>query len=244
MFPAVGQDVLGSAGFKGMIGTLPVRTMIGLITDAGRTMISKPSKVNRNFSTKKPLRSFEFSELIDYLQSTVFFTVLIFVSFNLIFIMDNKISIEIPPADLLAVKDAIAVLQAKLGPFLIALTADQRKGRTKMGEASKPFVEKVLEYIRSNVEFLPAFANADEMDRDWKAHQELNPVYNQLNQLVSNLSDTLLQLGYDLMKPSNAYYNQAKSGVKMDVPNAKPVYEDLKVRYERKPRKKTNGTES
>lgn len=157
--------------------------------------------------------------------------------------MENKISIVIPPADLQAIKDAIAVLQAKLGPLLIALTADQRRDRTKMGEASKPFVEKVLEYIRSNPEFLPAFANPDEMDRDWKAHQELNPIFNILNQIVSNLSDTLLELGYDLMKPSNAYYNQAKMGVKMDVPNAKPIYADLKVRYERKPKKNGNGAE-
>lgn len=157
--------------------------------------------------------------------------------------MENKVSIVIPPADLQAIKDAIAVLQAKLGPLLIALTNDQRRGRTKMGEASKPFVEKALEYIRSNPEFLPAFANADEMDRDWKAHQELNPVYNLLNQLLSNLSDTLLELGYDLMKPANAYYNQAKIGVKMDVPNAKPVYEDLRVRYEKKSRKNGNGAE-
>lgn len=156
--------------------------------------------------------------------------------------MENKVSIVIPNADLQAIKDAVAVLQAKLGPLLIALTSDQRQSRTKMGEASKPFVEKVLEYIRSNPEFLPAFANADEMDRDWKAHQELNPIYNLLNQLISNLSDTMLELGHDLMKPANAYYNQVKSGVKMDVPNAKPVYKDLKVRYEKKSRK--NGSET
>lgn len=151
--------------------------------------------------------------------------------------MDNKLSIEIPPGDLQAIKDAVAVLQTKLGPLLIALTSDQRRDRAKMGEASRPFVEKVLEYIRSNPEFLPAFANPDEMDRDWKAHEELSPIFNALNQLLSNLSDTLLELGSDLMKPSNVYYNQAKMGVKMDVPNAKPIYADLKVRYERKPKK-------
>lgn len=157
--------------------------------------------------------------------------------------MDNKVSIVIPPADLQAIKDAVAVLQANLSPLLIALTTDQRRDRTKMGEASKPFVEKVLEYIRSNPEFLPAYANGDEMDRDWKAHQELNPIFNQLNQILSNLSDTLLELGYDLMKPANAYYNQAKAAVKMDVPSAKPVYNDLKVRYVKKPRKNGDGAE-
>ena len=157
--------------------------------------------------------------------------------------MDNKISIEIPPADLQAIKDAIAVLQTKLGPLLIALTTDQRKKRVKMGEASKPFVEKVLEYAVSNPQFLPAFASVPEMDKDWKAHQELNPVYNSLNQITSNLSDTLLELGHDLMKPAKAYYKMVQVGVKMDVPNAKPIEADLSVRYERKPKKNGNGPE-
>lgn len=155
--------------------------------------------------------------------------------------MENKISIQIPPADLQAIKDAIAVLQAKLSPLLIALTPEQRKKRYKMGEASRPFVEKVLEYASSNPEFLPAFAKLPEMQKDWKAHQELNPIFNSLNQIVSNLGDTLLELGVDLMKPANAYYKSVQVGVKMDVPNAKPIDADLKVMYEQKPKKKENG---
>src|SRR5690606_9311291 len=112
-------------------------------------------------------------------------------------------------SDLQEIKSAIAVLQAKLGPLLIALTAKQRSSRVKMGEASIPFVLKVLEYAVSNPEFLPAFAKVSEMEEDWKAHAELNPLFNILNQITSNLSDTLLQLGTDLMKPSNAYYASA-----------------------------------
>lgn len=154
--------------------------------------------------------------------------------------MENKISIVIPPADLTAIQDAVKVLQEKLGPLLIALTNDQRRDRTKMGEASKPFVEKILEYAGSNPQFLPSFASYEEMEKDWKSHGELNPVYNNLNQIVSNLNDTILELGSDLMGPSNAYYQSVKLGVKMDIPNAKPIYNDLKVRYERKGKSKSD----
>lgn len=48
--------------------------------------------------------------------------------------MENKVSIEISPADPKAIKDAIAVLVAKLGPILIALTKEQRRKLYKMGE--------------------------------------------------------------------------------------------------------------
>lgn len=153
--------------------------------------------------------------------------------------MENKISIVIPPADLTAVQDAVKVLQEKLGPLLIALSGKERQKRIKMGEASKPFVEKVLEYAGSNPQFLPSFASYEEMEKDWKAHGELNPVFNNLNQITSNLSDTLLELGSDLMGPSNAYYQSVQLAVKMDIPNAKPIYNDLKVRYERKGKSKS-----
>ena len=181
---------------------------------------------------------------VGYTQRRVIFDVVfkIIVSFKLTFIMENKVSIQIPPADLLAIKDAIAVLQAKLGPLVIALTPDQRSTRFKMGEASRPFVEKVVDYSGTDPQFLPAFAKVDKLLEDWKAYKELTPVYNALNQLLSGIDDTLLELGIELMKVANAYYLQTKTGVKLDVPGAKPVYEDLRVRYEQKPKKKENGS--
>ncbi|MBN7812304.1 hypothetical protein J0A68_15225 [Algoriphagus sp. H41] len=57
----------------------------------------------------------------------------------------------------------------------------------------------------------------------------------------SNLGDTLLELGVDLMRPANAYYNQSKLGVKMDALNAKPIATDFKVRYGQRRKKKDNG---
>jgi hypothetical protein len=47
--------------------------------------------------------------------------------------MDNKVSIAIPSADLAATNDALAVIKATLGQFLISLSKDERKGLTKMG---------------------------------------------------------------------------------------------------------------
>ena len=125
--------------------------------------------------------------------------------------------------------------------MLIALTTQQRKDRNKMGEASKPFVEKVLEFAESNPEFLPAFASEPEMQKDWKAHSELGPVFNIMSQFTCNLYDTLLELGSDLLKPANAYYKFVQMGVKMDVPNAKPINDNLKIRHEQKPKKKEVG---
>lgn len=157
--------------------------------------------------------------------------------------MTNKVSIEIPAADLKAIKDAIAVLVAKLGPLLIALTEEDRKKLFKMGEASRPFVEKVMEYVVSNPEFLPPFTEVKEMQKDWKAISELLPVLNALMQLTSNLDDTLMEAGSEVMVPSASYYKSVQMAVKLGVPSAKPIEADLKVRFERKPKKPGSGSE-
>ncbi|MBN7816026.1 hypothetical protein J0A69_11325 [Algoriphagus sp. YJ13C] len=151
--------------------------------------------------------------------------------------MENKVSIEIPPADLQAIKDAIAVLVTKLGPLLIALTEEERKSLYKMGEASRPFAEKVLEYVVSNPEFLPPFTDVPEMQKDWKAITELLPIYNALAQLCSNLDDTLMEAGSEVMVPASSYYKSVQMATKLAVPSAKPIYEDLRVRFERKPKR-------
>ncbi|SFB42993.1 hypothetical protein [Algoriphagus aquimarinus] len=148
--------------------------------------------------------------------------------------MENRVSITIPPADLKAINDAVKVLQEKLGPLLISLTVDERRALTKMGEASRPFAEKVMEYVVTNPEFLPPYSDVAEMQKDWKAINELGSVYNAINQLTSNLDDTLMEAGSEVMEQANMYYRSVQGAVKANVPSSKPVYADLRVRYEKR----------
>ena len=109
--------------------------------------------------------------------------------------MDNKISIVIPPADLQAIKDAIAVLQAKLEPNLISLTIEELRQLNKMGEASRPYVEKVTKYVQTNQPFITPFNKVDERQKVWTLFIQLEPLYNILNQIVINLDDPLMAAG-------------------------------------------------
>lgn len=152
--------------------------------------------------------------------------------------MDNKISIVIPPADLQAIKDAIAVLQAKLEPNLISLTVEERRQLNKMGEASRPFVEKVTEYVLTNPQFISPFNNVDELQKDWTLINQLGPLYNFLNQMVTNMDDTLMEAGAEVLDQANIFYASVQQAVKANMPNSKPVLEDLKVRYGRRNRRR------
>lgn len=64
-----------------------------------------------------------------------------------------------------AVFQAIATIKENL-PFLVDLSADDRKALPKMGDKSRAFVSKALEVATQNPEFLPRSFDIDEMRKD------------------------------------------------------------------------------
>jgi hypothetical protein len=55
-----------------------------------------------------------------------------------------------------------------------------------------------------------------------------------INQLAPlNMDDTLMEAGAEVLDQANIFYASVQKAIKADIPNAKPVLEDLKVRYEK-----------
>ncbi len=153
--------------------------------------------------------------------------------------MENRISIDIPEADILAVKAALQQVQTILAPYVIALTPEQRKTIPKMSDGTEPFVEKVMDYSVSNVQFLPPFVDQDELQKDWKAVSGLLPLLRMVDQIQDNLGDTTMLAGSEAYIGALSYYNSVKQAAKVNVPDAKAIYEDLRKRFEKRSR---NGT--
>ncbi len=78
----------------------------------------------------------------------------------------------------------------------------------------------------------------DEMQKDWTLISQLGPLYNILNQIVTNLDDTLMEAGAEVLEQANIYYASVQQAVKANMPNSKPVFEDLKVRYGKRSRRR------
>jgi hypothetical protein len=157
--------------------------------------------------------------------------------------MDNSISITIPPADLQAIKDMLATINGLLEPYLIALTPEDRRKLLKMGDGSEPFVSKVMDYAVSDPQFLPPFVQFAELKKDWDAYSALVPIFRTVQQLENNLSDTVMLTGSEAFEGSLGYYSSIKLGAKMNVPNAKTIYEDLSKRFEAQGKRKTKPSE-
>lgn len=145
--------------------------------------------------------------------------------------MDNKISIQLSDKDLKAAKDAIKVLTATLNPLLITLTNEERMASPKMGDGTEPFVEKTLEYFKSNPEFALPYLDVVEMEKDFNAAKDLRNLLNPLQQLIQQLDDSILQAGSEAYVTSLAYYTGVKNAARMNIPGAKVVYEELRTRF-------------
>ena len=155
---------------------------------------------------------------------------------------ENVISIEIPAADIQAVKDALATINSTLAPYLLALTPEQRKTIPKMSDGTEPFVAKVLEYAQNDAQFVPPFMDVPEMKKDFDAVTQLLPILRMVQQLDDNLSDTAMMAGSEAYVAALSYYNSVKMAAKMNIPGAKAIYDDLSKRFmKRSSSTSTNG---
>jgi len=150
---------------------------------------------------------------------------------------DGLISIVIPQEVIETVTNAINVIATQLKPYLISLKPEQRKALLKMGDKTIPFVSKVIEYCKTNPEFIPAYLDLDELSADYLADTVVTGMWIPVRETDDNLNDTRLMLGSDCYKAALKYYDSVKIAAKNNVPNAKTVYEDLRKRFENQGRK-------
>jgi hypothetical protein len=151
---------------------------------------------------------------------------------------ENSVSIQISDADMDKVLDALKTIDAILKPYLVALTPAERQALPKMSDKTTPFVEKCLEYAQTNPQFAPSYMNVGELLIDMKAVNDLTKILRPIEQLNENLNDTTMLSGSEAYTAALTYYNSVKQAAKMNVPNAKTIYEDLVKRFEKSSKKK------
>lgn len=151
---------------------------------------------------------------------------------------ENVISIQIPESDVKQVLEYLGKIQEILKPYLIALSPDERQKMLKMGDKTVSFVEKTLDYVRSNPEFVPAYMNVLEFEKDATAVKNLNVMLNPIMQLEQGIDDTEMLAGSEAYTASLIYYNSVKQATKNNVPNAAAIYDDLSKRFDGQGKKK------
>jgi hypothetical protein len=149
---------------------------------------------------------------------------------------ENAVSIQIPAAELKKVLDAFKVIESVLRPYLIALTPEERKQLPKMSDKTVPFVEKTLDYAKTNPQFAPAYMSIPELKIDIEAVYTLTQIARPIDQLREGLGGTMMLAGSEAYIAALAYYNSVKQAAKMNVPGARAIYDDLSKRFPGRPK--------
>jgi hypothetical protein len=143
---------------------------------------------------------------------------------------DNLISATVSAEDVLAIKDAVAVIRGKL-PFMLSLSPQERREMAKMGEKSIGFDEKCTLYMNNHADFVPGFVDMAEVARDRALRSQMLEVWSLLNALTLNVDDTLMVVNQDIWMANLAYYQSVREAAKRGRPNAQSIYDDLRTRF-------------
>jgi hypothetical protein len=144
----------------------------------------------------------------------------------------NQIAINIPAADLANINSLVSQLKTALAPYVHALTADEIKSISKMGDKTVAFVDKVKDYTTSNPEFVPAnIMSVADFVVDVNAVKTLSPISKSIGQINDDLQDTLILCGNEALVPALMYYGNVKFNAANGVASAKTIYEDLQKRF-------------
>lgn len=144
--------------------------------------------------------------------------------------MDNLVSLKIDQPTVDKILQKIAECRDLL-PGLITLSPEQRQACPKMGDASRPLVEKVRDFSVTNPKLVPPYMDLDEFKIDVSDEAYLHVLESALEQLYDAISDTRMVVGSEAYMSALMFYNAAKDAARHNVQGAKAVVEDLKKRF-------------
>jgi hypothetical protein len=154
---------------------------------------------------------------------------------------ENRVSATISEADQQAVLAAIETIRQKL-PFLIDLSPEQRRSLPKMGDKSRAFVGKALAVAQHNSNFLPRSFSVEEMERDVKLTESLQPILVSLTRLFEQLDDTFMEVGSEAYAAALVVYQYGRNS--SDGESLETLLDDMGQRFARKssgPKKSSSG---
>ncbi len=144
----------------------------------------------------------------------------------------NKISFVIPQTVLDEAEDLINQGFNKLKPYLVeALSKEEIDGYAKLGEKSEPFVDKGIEFAKSNPQLVPRRCDIVEAEKDFNVFEVLLPLDILVAQTALRISQTRTVAGAEALDCMNDFYKNVKQDAIDGVAEAIPIYEELKKRY-------------
>lgn len=157
--------------------------------------------------------------------------------------LDNLISISFTEEELTALDGHLSEIRKIFSGKTVNLTPAHRQQYGRVANHNKLLIDKVKTYMDQYPHWVPNFLDKAEFDKDHTARTQLETRSNLLGELSQQLIDTKTLLDHDNYTNSLSFYRMVRFLAGENEPGAKPVYEDMKVLFQKNTSAKNDTTE-
>lgn len=145
-------------------------------------------------------------------------------------LLNNRVNATATAAQLTAVKAAFQTIITNL-PFLVGLTADERKSLNTIDVNNKAFTEDAVNAAVNNPTLVPSYLSVTNMQNDLTLFTQLDELSVLANQLCERIEDTKMLAGSEAYSVALALYKSFGSAADAGVQGADSIVEQLKKRF-------------
>lgn len=158
-------------------------------------------------------------------------------------IQNNRISATLSAQDIHDILAAVQVIESKL-PFIVGLTAEERKTMLKINRQNKLFVDDALQACINNSQLLPTYVSVTEMQKDYDLYRSLEQVLQPLAQLYEKVRDTQTLAGSEAYSSALTVYKLFQMAAAVGMPGMDTIVAQLSERFAGQGNTTTNEEET
>ncbi|PJJ10144.1 hypothetical protein CLU83_3537 [Flavobacterium sp. 1] len=145
-------------------------------------------------------------------------------------LLNNRVNATATAAQVTAVKAAFQTILTNL-PFLVGLTADERKSLNTVDVSNKAFTEDAINAAVNNTTLVPSYLSVANMQNDLTLFVQLDEISGLANQLCERIEDTKMLAGSEAYGVALALYKSFGSAADAGVLGADSIVDQLKKRF-------------
>jgi hypothetical protein len=145
-------------------------------------------------------------------------------------LLNNRVSVTATAVQVTAVKAAFQTILTNL-PFLVGLTADERKTLNTIDVNNKAFTEDAINSAVNNATLIPSYISIPNMQSDLTLFSQLDELSGIANQLCERIEDTKMLAGSEAYGSALSLYKIFGSAAEAGVPGTDSIVEQLKKRF-------------
>jgi hypothetical protein len=145
-------------------------------------------------------------------------------------LLNDRVNITATATQVTAVKTAFQTILTNL-PFLVGLTADERKSLTAIDVTNKAFTEDAINAGVNNATIVPSYISVASMKNDLTLFSQLDEISGLATQLCERIEDTKMLAGSEAYTAALALYKTFGAAADAGVIGADSIVDQLKKRF-------------